>query len=283
MHIDSSYDSIGFMQYDFYSSSPYDYLFSEESQKSDSDWIRNLMDALRKSPKLFHLFEQVIVSVEDILDWKKYTKSKSHSEKNNSLILEGEIQYQYLLSDFHIWKQKPHSAHCGHLNVEWLLNYLSQGKQQESHFEASSTKIWLLPESFIKIFDEYSPKEFSIDIIHPEEKDLVAIVEKQIQAWLPVPIIYIPLGWMVKFPHYATIVGIWKNKEGAKVFRIEDSLREYISRDFLTEKELIECLNLNGAPSSSHMEQVISKSIQKFAKKSFWWNKTLFKVTRHWE
>lgn len=68
MHIDSSYDSIGFMQYDFYSSSPYDYLFSEESQKSDSDWIRNLMDALRKSPKLFHLFEQVIVSVEDILD-----------------------------------------------------------------------------------------------------------------------------------------------------------------------------------------------------------------------
>lgn len=271
------------MYSDAYPSLSQHYPLSGDFQWWDFEWLKILWNSIRKSPIVSQLLGKVIVSVEDILEWKKYGTVKNNSQGFISVEWNEKIQYDCFLPDFHIWKQKPHSAHCGHLNVEWLLNYLSQGKQQESHFEASSTKIWLLPESFIKIFNEYSPKEFSIEILHPEEKDLVPIIEEQIQAWLPVPIIYIPLGWTVKFPHYATIVGIWKNKEGAKVFRIEDSLREYISRDFLTETELIECLNLTGAPSSSHMEQVISKSIQKFAKKSFWWRKTLFRITRHWE
>ena len=244
-------------------------------------WIRSTNDLINF---IGYEFEK---STENNIKNNEYTSNnKSRNLENNTWnvisikkwLNKYEIEKE--LNWYKILKQDIKTTVCWYYNLfstlEWT--HLQNGSDipNISDIPWFSKKRWLSPKAFVKLFNEFSPNWYTIDLIHPDDDKIIEIIHSQINLQLPIPIIYVPVWWKVHSPHYATITWIWYDKKWNEIYKLIDSMENVIPRNYLTKKELIETIKFNNLKSNNLILDIWYKLFNKLTKMVAWWENNIF-------
>lgn len=195
------------------------------------------------------------------------------------------LKYNHNIPEYRLAEQAPKTANCGHINLDGALEWANGGKPlaKEAGLVHSefSLKTGLNPRSFVDLFNKHSPDGYKMQIKHPGAEETISLIESQMTKWLPVPMIYVPVGGNVLAPHYATIVGMGKKADGTPIFRVADSMQKQIPKDWLTKEELIDALGLEkNLKTDSPLRNVALQGVAKVAKKHLGGEHTVFIIEK---
>lgn len=102
---------------------------------------------------------------------------------------------------------------------------------------------------------------------NPSNQEVISIINSKLKEGTPVPMIYVPIGGNVKAPHFATIVDTGKLPDGTPIYRIQDSMRDVIPKEWLTEAELLKSLNFETLRSDQPITNLALRTVATVAQK----------------
>lgn len=240
--------------------------------KTDVNMISNIINTSKSK------WENILDTIPNVLDLEEFRTKNNHNHDSvfghyldNVIPFRSWLVFDTIIESFPtLTEQLPKMLNCSGINLQWNLEWA--WKWNIPPTVTRFTEKILSPKWFAKEFNKNAPQDYTMHIENPWNHEVLQIIQQQLKNGIPVPMIYVPIGWNVRAPHFATIVGIGKFKEGIPMYRIQDSMRDIIPKNWLTEKELLECLNFQTLRSEKSVENIALRTIASSSHWYLWWN-----------
>lgn len=213
-----------------------------------------------------------VINIANVREKSKHIQiSKSWLNQDNVISFWNWIQFNNFVKSFPILnKQLQRTTNCSGINLQWSLEWAWKWNIP-STITRFTEKI-LSPKWFAKEFNKNAPQGYMMHIQNLWNHEVLKIIEQQLKDGIPVPMIYIPIGWNIRTPHFATIVDIGTIEDGTIIYQIQDSMRDLIAKNWLTGEELLKCLNFQTLWSEKNIKNIGPQTFASLAQWYLWWN-----------
>ncbi|MBX9809415.1 hypothetical protein K2X92_03445, partial [Candidatus Gracilibacteria bacterium] len=179
-----------------------------------------------------------------------------------------EIQFDSnVIGEPKLAKQLPRTNICSGINLQGMLDWAYQGFGKDRPTLPSFGDKKFSPQGFVDEFNKNAPPGYVMRVQNPSNQEVISIINSKLKEGTPVPMIYVPIGGNVKAPHFATIVDTGKLPDGTPIYRIQDSMRDVIPKEWLTEAELLKSLNFETLRSDQPITNLALRTVATVAQK----------------